>query len=185
MSDSYFEYSFTGADELQEALRLIKDLPTEKRLVRSAISKALIPIRDAAEDQSPVDKGNLRDSCFISPRLSKSQKNDISDDAVGVYVGSDDQSAHLVEFGTRAHTVTVQKKRTLRSLGRVIGTEADVPEIAPQPVMRPAFEGFKTVAFNRLGDEIWKKMEALATRLGKQAGKGKLSASGKRALGIK
>ena len=185
VSDSYFQYTIRGHEQLAEALSLIKDLPAEKGLVKAAISKSLVPMRDDARHNSPVAKGNLRDSWFISQRLAKSQKKEISEDAVGVYVGSNDQSAHLIEFGVRAHTVKVQKKRTLRSFGRVIGTEADIPEIPPNPVMKPAFENNKDKALSMLAGEIRKKLFALADRLSKQAGRGRLSAAGKRTLGIK
>jgi len=183
--DSYFQYQINGADQLAEALSLIKDLPTEKRVIQAAERKALAPMRDTVERLSPIDKGDLKDSWVITPRITKSQKDEIGNDAVGMYVGSIDQSAHLVEFGVKAHKVEVQKKKTLWGFGRSLGTEADIPEIPPNPIMTIAFEQNKGRSFDLLGKEIWKALEKLANRLSKQAGKGKLSASGKRALGIK
>lgn len=185
VSDSYFQYTIRGHEQLAEALALIKDLPTEKRVIQAAERKALEPMRDDVMRRTPVDKGDLRESWIITPNIKKSQKKEISQDAIAMYLGSTDQSAHLIEFGVRGHKVTVQKKRTLRSFGRVIGTEADIPDIPPNPIMRQAFESKKRIAFDMLGREIWKALEKLATRLSRQAGKGRLSASGKRALGIK
>lgn len=184
MADSYFQYQINGADQLAEALGLIKDLPTEKRVIQSAEGKALVTILKAVQQDTPVDKGDLKKSWVITPRITKSQIKEISNDAVGMYVGSTDQSAHLIEFGVRAHKVEVQKKRSLRSFGRLIGTEADIPEIPPNPIMTKAFERNKRRAFNMLGDEIWNALEKLANRLGKQAGKGRLSAAGRRTLGL-
>ena len=185
VTDSYFQYQMVGADELQEALALIKDLPTEKRVIQAAERKALGPMKKAVEQNTPVGKGDLKKSWVITPKITKSQTKEISNDAVGMYLGTTDQSAHLVEFGTKAHKVEVQKKRLLRNFFRLIGTEADIPAIPPNPIMRSAFESTKQKSFDMLGEEIWKALARLATRLGKQAGKGKLSSAGKRALGIK
>ncbi len=184
MASSYFQYQISGAEQLAEALGLIKDLPTEKRLVRAAITKSLGPMKDEMQRLIPVDKGDLAKSVVITSRLVKSQKDEISNDAVGVYVGTSDHAAHLVEFGTRAHKVTTNKKKTLFGFGKPLGTEIDVPAIAAHPFARPAFEKKKAIVFNRLADEMWKKLEALAKKLHRQAGKGKLNASGKRALGL-
>ena len=73
VTDSYFQYQMVGADELQEALALIKDLPTEKRVIQAAERKALGPMKKAVEQNTPVGKGDLKKSWVITPKITKSQ----------------------------------------------------------------------------------------------------------------
>ena len=149
VADNYFQYQISGADQLAEALALIKDFPTERRVIQAAERKALKPMLEDVQQNTPVDKGDLKGSWVITPRIVKSQRKEVSDDAIHMYVGSKDQSAHLIEFGVKAHKVEVQKKRTLRSFGRLIGTEVDIPEIPPNPIMTQASRAGKSVDYCR------------------------------------
>ena len=62
----------TGIDELDRQLRLL-DANLGKKYVRKAMRKSLIPVREQAKKNAPVDTGHLRNSIKIRA-LKRSRK---------------------------------------------------------------------------------------------------------------
>ena len=187
---SFFSYAMAGAKELDEALELIKDLPTQERIVEKAMKKALKPTRDMAKQLAPDDRGDLSDSIIITKKMSKRQKRRDQIQGFVMYVGSFSPIAHLVEFGTKAHTVVASAGKVLAGKwgagGRATyGKEANIPNIAPEPFMRPALDATERQVTHRFGELMWIEIARLAKRLNKRAAKGKLTAADRRSLGIR
>jgi HK97 gp10 family phage protein len=184
--------SVEGLKELDEALGQLTKA-TARNVLRRVLKKAGQPIADAARGKVPVDTGKLRDSIIVGTKLAKSTAAKAGDAAYSatmraggtkqeaqsalrvaakaakgdapfaeMFVGPDNRpAAHLVEFGTG--------ERFHRS-GKSVGS------VAPQPYMRPAWDGEKGRALEiikgELGDEIMKAAERAAKRAAKMAAKG-------------
>jgi HK97 gp10 family phage protein len=179
-----------GLKELDAALGELTKA-TARNVLRRVLKRAGQPIADAARGKVPVDTGKLRDSIIVGTKLASSQDSGKAAFAsvmrgggsreearsaliaankaakggaafAEMFVGPDNRpAAHLVEFGTgeRFH-------RSGKSGGSV----------APQPYMRPAWDGEKGRALeiikDDLGDEIMKAAERAAKRAAKLAAKG-------------
>jgi HK97 gp10 family phage protein len=182
-----------GLKELDAALGELTKA-TAKNVLKRVLKRAAQPIADAARGKVPVDTGKLRDSIIVGSNLSeveaagnaayaakmraggskaeagaalraaaraaKAAGGDAS--FAEMFVGPDNRpNAHLVEFGTG--------ERFHRS-GKSVGS------VAPQPYMRPAWDGEKGRALEiikaDLGDEIMKAATRAAKRAASRAAKG-------------
>jgi HK97 gp10 family phage protein len=182
-----------GLKELDEMLgKLSKSMA--KTVLRNALKKAGVPIRDSAAAMAPVDRGGLSASLTVSPKLKKSQKPGGFRDrtAVNVYVGPDAKRAphaHLVEFGTAPHTIIAGLRRK-RATGKkvladgdmIFGKVAQHPGATAKPFMRPAFDENKEKALDILVKEIAAELVKAVKRLRKRAETGKLGKAQLRAL---
>lgn len=184
--------SVEGLKELDEALGQLTKA-TARNVLRRVLKKAGQPIADAARAKAPHVSGKLQDSITVGTRIAKSQAAKAGDAAysatmraggtkqeaqsalraaaraakgdaafVEMFVGPANQPlAHVIEFGTG--------ERFHRS-GKSVGS------VAPQPYMRPAWDGEKGRALEiikgELGDEIMKAAERAAKRAAKMAAKG-------------
>lgn len=102
----------------------------------------------AARDLAPVDEGHLRESIDVSGTLSRAQRGKHKKAAEQErFVGPGPHpQAHLREFGGDGN--------------------------APQPYMRPAWEGTKDKVLKRIGDELWLGIEQELTRQARRAARG-------------
>jgi HK97 gp10 family phage protein len=104
-----------GLKECEDVLNELTNA-TARNVLRRALMAAGEPVRAAAEELAPVDKGVLKGDIIISTQLTKGQrKTNPKPTAVEVHVGVGGRRgsfAHLPEYGT-AHS-------------------------APHPFMRPA-----------------------------------------------
>lgn len=135
-----------GFRELDAALG---DLPkaTAKNAMRRVLIKAATPIAEEAARLAPKFSGDLRDSIAASTKLSKRQarqnRKDPSRSYVEVYAGAGAlPQAHLREFGADHH--------------------------APEPFMRPAWDGGKDAALAGIKDDLANEIDNAAKRLARK-----------------
>ena len=181
----YFSFNVDGLAALDRSLAQISDEATQKRVIISAMKKALKPVAESAKQKVPVDEGDLRNSIVVSTKITKRQGRGLVKGVPRVFVGSNWPSAHLVEFGTGPRVAKIRRSRVLVSQsGQVFGTSVDAGNMPAMPFLRPAFESLQQQVLKKFGEEMWKNISRTAKRLLKQAKAGKLSKGGRRALGI-
>lgn len=138
----------TGLRELGAALKEL-DSRVQKRIARSATAAGARVIANEAKARVPVDKGTVKKN-IRTANLKPSQPG-IQETAVGVRVkGKTDESAwywFLLEFGTA--------------------------KMSAYPFMRPAFEAKKEEAANKIKDQLKKRLDAEAAKIGATIGKAK------------
>ncbi|RRH71997.1 HK97 gp10 family phage protein [Falsigemmobacter faecalis] len=141
-----------GFKEIEQALKGIEKKATAKVVMRRSLIKAAKPVADKAQAMAPKGpKPELSPSVGVSTKLSKRQKKlhrkaFRSDKAsVEVFVGAGPlSSAHNQEFGNENHVA--------------------------QPFLRPAWDAEGRATLDRLGDEMWRQIEAQARRTAKKNG---------------
>lgn len=157
-----FTFQIEGFKELDD---MLKQLPKAmgKTVLRNALKKAAIPIRDAAKENVPIGPtGNLKDSIGISTRLKKSQRRGRirSKDRVEVFVGSSAPHAHLIEFGT------VERFRK--------GARGATGAMPATPFLTQAWDATKQEALQIIQKELLTELLKAVKRLKTRAGKGTL-----------
>lgn len=133
-----------GLREISAALEQLPEAVTKQVMKRVLIARAK-PIADTAKANCPVESGELKNSIKVSGRLSRSQAREARESAseVEVYIGpSPLPYAHLVEFGS-IHN-------------------------APQPYMRPAWDGAKGTLLTNLAADLWAEIKKAAERLNRK-----------------
>lgn len=138
----------TGLRELGVAMKEL-DSRVQKRIARSATAAGARVIANEAKKLVPVDTGNLKKN--IRTANLKPNQPGLQETAVGVRVkGKKDDSAYyfrFLEFGT-AH-------------------------MAPRPFLRPAFETKKQEAAGKIKDQLAKRLDAEAKKIGATIGRAK------------
>jgi HK97 gp10 family phage protein len=164
MSNKAFTFKITGLQECMNALEQLPTVSMKRGVVRNALKKAAIPIKDRAKENAQGIKidnpGVIADSVKIGTSLKKSQRGRTDRSRVTAYVGSSHPLAHLFEFGT-AERYT--KKDAYRGF------------MPAMPFMREAWDSQKKVALGLLKQELWKALEKAAKMLAKKAAKGTLT----------
>jgi HK97 gp10 family phage protein len=168
-------FTIKGGAELQ---RFLDQLPAklEANVMRSALRQGAKLIADEAKAQAPVAppnsenkrlyggyEGALRDSIRVSTGLKKG-KVTASVKAGGKKRkskrGADVFYAHMVEFGTAAHSIKPTKKggKKFLSFGGIFARSVEHPGAAPRPFMRPALDGKAGAAIVAVGAQIKKRL---------------------------
>jgi len=164
MGSPAFKFEIVGLKECMDALEQLPTLSMKKTVVRNALKKAAIPIKDRAKENAQGIKienpGVIAESVKIGTSLKKSQRGRTERDRVTVYVGSNSNLAHLFEFGTAER---------YKKSGAYTGY------IPPMPFMREAWDSKKKVSLDILKEELWKALEKAAKSLYKKALKGTLT----------
>jgi len=163
-----------GLSELQ---KFLDQLPAkmEANVIRGALRAGAKTMLAAAKTAAPIGEpsdtnkrkyklysGALRDSIRISGRIDKRDGKIIARVVAGGKSkknGADVFYAHLIEYGTEPHAL---KKGAKRKSGKYQDGSLH-PGIAPQPFMRPAFDGQSSAAIMAAGEYIKKR---LATKHG-------------------
>jgi HK97 gp10 family phage protein len=135
-----------GFDEIDRALGLLPQA-VQERVVRTAMVKALMPVRDFAASLAPQQTGRLAESIQIGARLTRRQRRGRAtpprtiEQFVGASyrIGGGGRHAHLVEFGT----VTM----------------------AARPFLRPAWDAMKGGIIDSLRRDLWTAIARAARRL--------------------
>ena len=177
MAAESFSFELVGLKETMDALEKLPTLSMKKGVVRNALKKAALPIKQAAIENCPYDprvtKGfeyskHLKETIKISTSLKASQRKGRFDKSVvTVYVGSSSPHAHLVEFGT----------------GPRYDPNGAYRGVMPaDPFFRGAWDSKKKTALGLLQQELWRALEKAAKLLAKKAIKGTLTAGQKRGL---
>ena len=138
---------FEGGKELDAALSQFT--PTKRRAIgRVALDNAGEITAKAARALAPRDTGGLAESIDVSGTLSRSQKSEHTKAAEQErFIGPDNRpQAVQQEFGNANH--------------------------APQPFLRPAWDGTKNQVLNRISDELWLGIEKAVKAKARKALKG-------------
>ena len=170
MAKPAFKFELHGLKELMDAMEQLPTMSMKKGVVRNALKKAALPVKEAAQANAqslPMRAAKLAESIKIGTSVKKSQRGRVDRSRVTVYVGSSHPLAHLFEFGTAE---------------RFTKTGAARGYIPPMPFLRQAWDSNKKIALDRIGEELWKALEKSAKLLSKKAAKGTLTAGQKRGL---
>ena len=169
------KFSFEGGKALEAALRRIGKEATARNIGTRALKLAAEPIADEARRNAPRDKGFLQESIKIGTKANMGRGRALrsSGDRVYVFIGIDGSVLPPKEAKTKRNK---RKTRFLQAGGGVaaysIAVENGTVSMAPQPYMRPAFDGQKENAVKRLGPALWEEIEKAAARAAKKAAKG-------------
>ena len=164
MASPAFKFEIVGLKECMQALEQLPTLSMKKTVVRNALKKAAVPIKDKAQSNAqalPFDNKAIVKSIKIGTTLKRSQRGRQDRSRVTAYVGSSHPLAHLFEFGTSQRYT---KKGAYRGY------------IPPMPFLREAWDSQKKVSLDILKDELWKALQKSARLLAKKAEKGTLTA---------
>lgn len=135
-----------GLRELGMALKEF-DSRVQKRIARSATAAGARVIAKEARQRVPVDSGTVKKN--IRTANLKPKQPGIQETAVGVRVnGKTKDSAYYwryIEMGTI--------------------------HMAPKPFLRPAFEAKKLEAADKIKEQLGKRLEAEAKKVGQTVGK--------------
>jgi len=156
------EIKVKGLDELQSFL---DQLPAkvEANIMRAALRAGAKPILAAAKANVPVGEpsrkgaelykhysGALRDSIRVSARIDARDGTVSASIKAGGTVkktGAKVFYAHMVEFGTRPHSLSKNGKG-----------EINHPGVSPRPFMRPALDANASAAVVAAGEYIKKRL---------------------------
>lgn len=177
-----------------EALLLTLSLLEKKvatQVLAAAVTKALAPYRSAARRRAPMATGLLK--IAIANVVRRYKKGGMNTIVVGVSgprrnVGGKRASAiraaghenrepanyaHLVEFGTKAHTILPGPTKKAITVNGQPKAVADVHGVKARPFMRPAWDSVKGGMYRKLADEVWKGIEK-AAKTGRSAAASRL-----------
>lgn len=119
-----------------------------KTRAKARIRQSAARIKSVARQRAPRDTG----------ALAKSYEVVMYRDSLGGKVRSRDPKAHLIEFGTAAHDVTVESKKVLAGGGQVYGKTVRIPAQQARPHLGPAadaeFPNLERDLITLLGDAI-------------------------------
>jgi len=170
MANKAFNFELHGMKELMDAMEQLPTMSMKKTVVRNALKKAALPIKEAAKANAqslPFDNKAIVDSIKTGTSLKKSQRGRQDRSRVTVYVGSSHPLSHLFEFGTAERFTKAGAARGY---------------IPPMPFLRQAWDSNKKIALSRLKEELWKALEKSAKLLAKKAAKGTLTKGQKAGL---
>jgi len=151
----------------------------ETRVIRGALRKAAAPIVATARALAPRSSrpgkyGHMADSIraeFPSDEQVRRGRQSMTTVLIRPsYKGGKSQLAHLVEFGTRPHTIPVRMVRTasgktyfMRSNWKTV----QHPGARARPFLRPAFDSNKHRAVKIFGKELERGIKKSVRKLGK------------------
>jgi len=159
-----------GGKELQDLLNTLP-VKIERNIMRSALRAGAGVIRDAARKNVNSDTGTLAKSIRVSTRSRRGE--------VTATVKADAFYAHMVEFGTLAHWISVRDEArpsrmtrrgrkthsigtlnkmahrgSLKIGGNFVGESVEHPGATPHPFMRPALDENQAAAIRAVGEQI-------------------------------
>lgn len=164
MGQPPFKFEIVGLKETMDALEQLPTVSMKKGVVRNALKKAAVPIKDKAKSNAqglPFDSKSIAQSIKIGTTLKRSQRGRQDRSRVTVYVGSSHPLAHLFEFGTAER---------YKKSGAYTGF------IPAMPFLREAWDSQKRVSLELLKDELWKALQKSARLLARKAERGTLTA---------
>ena len=149
------ELHIVGGEQLQ---RFLSELPTkiERNIMRSALRSGAMVILARARSLVPVKSGTLQRSLRVSTN-SKGGVVTANMRAGGKIKrgkgGGDAYYAHMVEWGTRMHTIAT-KGGSLKIGGRFVGKSVLHKGARAHPFMRPALDGGAQSAIVAVADRV-------------------------------
>lgn len=177
MAQPSFKFKLHGLKETLDALEQLPTLSMKKTVVRNALKKAAIPIRDAAKIKAgsiKYDAESIAESIHVDTKLKRKSRRDRS--RVTIYVGPSHPLAHLFEFGTARRFTTGKLTKKQKAEGKAPGVAGLYRGYIPaMPFLRQAWDEKKLVALETLKKELWEQIKKAARRLAKRAEKGTLT----------
>lgn len=152
-----------GFKELEAAL---KQLPPNlaKRALERAVRAGAGIIRAEARRRAPADDGDLRKAIVV-------RKDRHGPSSVNYKVGVSYKAyyAHMVEFGTDPHTITLNKKNNRKVMrdkktGKFYGKSVRHPGASAQPFLRPAFDETQDQVIRKVGEILAQSIAREATK---------------------
>ena len=113
MAKPAFKFELHGMKELMDALSELPTMSMKKGVVRSALKKAALPVKEAAKANAqslPFDSKSIAESIKIGTSVKKSQRGRQDRSRVTVYVGS---SHPLCIFGSGTVIATKGKSKKI------------------------------------------------------------------------
>lgn len=161
-------------DQLKAVLARLDELPVkiEANLARGGLRAAAKPMLDAAKARVPELSGTLRDSIKISSAIRKSQGEILVRIVAGSRVSGGGRKgakgeergafyAHMVEFGTKAHTI----KGPVKFAGQVFANIKH-PGAEGKPFMRPAFDTTDQASVDAYADYMTRNIDKALSKYG-------------------
>lgn len=157
---------------------------TARRVLHKVLRKAAEPMRAAAQAAAPVDTGELKASIATSTRIANKVGAAEYAGVMGAG-GSKAEALAALRAARRAATedgtlsfaqvfVGPTKAKTKQAAIKRIVQEFGSVKQAPQPYMRPAFDGQKSASLGIIRTELGGEIDRAAKRLAaKRAAKGK------------
>jgi len=170
MTQPAFKFELHGLKEIMDAMEQLPTLSMKKAVVRNALKKAALPVKEAAQANAqslPFDSKSIADSIKIGTSVKRSQRGWVDRSRVTVYVGSSNRLASIFEWGTAE---------------RYTKSGAYRGYIPPLPFMRQAWDSNKKIALDRIREELWKALQKAAKLLAKKSMKGTLTAGQRKGL---
>ncbi len=153
------DFELAGFDQVN---KLFKTLPAklEKRVLMGALRAAGRVIIKDARTRIPDRSGRLS-KALGTKTASKRQGATLQVGVIDRGKGADAFYAHLVEFGTKAHTIPYRKKsgklsRNKKALsfgGKTVERVAH-PGSKAHPFLRPAFDATHEAATNKFAEQL-------------------------------
>lgn len=165
-------FRVTGLKPLLKRLKLLPDR-IQRRVLRSAVTKAATPVLKDARRRAPVGAGISPDGSERTP-LKKSliktrAKLRKKDGGVHVAIGPERKKAphdRLVHDGTQPHTITLSQPLVLQNVVLPAGTEIQHPGAKSQPFLAEAVEAQRGKAQQILEKSIAAGIEKEVAKLG-------------------
>lgn len=156
-------FSIAGARDLDEMLRSLPRGPAGKA-GRAAVIAAARIVAKAAKEKVPVKTGDLKKS--IRATFMKAAPGVQEVVARAGVRGKEGPLAHLVELGTEAHPIEVEKKKILRTAdGKFLGKVVNHPGSTPHPFLRSAADEKASEALQKMGITLGERIEAEAKKI--------------------
>ena len=171
---------FKGGKDLEAALRELGNKALAKRVVERALRLAAEPIRNEAVNLAPDDTAtgdpiSLKSAIKIGKKattrgLRNFRRSEQGKDTAEVWIGIDPSVRPPRDSKSKRNK---RGTRFLQSGGGVAAysmfMEFGTGTHQAQPYMRPAWEGKKMEAFNRLADDLRSEIDKAAARAARKA----------------
>lgn len=145
------DQTIVGGRELDAMLQSLP-VKVERNILRAALRAGAAVFREEAKAKAPVDSGALRRSIKVSTNSKKGRVT--AKLKVG---GKLAPHAHLVEYGTKPHTITAKQGGGLTVGGNVVSS-VDHPGARPRAFMRPAFDTKPPAAIAAVASKIRERL---------------------------
>lgn len=158
-------FNITGGKELDAFLQSLP-VKIEKNILRSALRQGANVFKAEVQATVPVGPpsaanvklyggypGALRDSARVSVRVKRGRVTASLKIGGKTRKGADAFYAHMVEFGTRAHTILPKSAKALRLGGHMVNS-IHHPGAKPHPFMRPALDSKAEAAVEAVGNQV-------------------------------
>lgn len=145
------EQVIAGGRELDDLLQTLAP-KIRKNIMRAALRAGAAEIREEARRQVPSDTGTLRRSIRVTTRAKGGESS------ASVKAGNSQAFyAHMVEFGTRSHTI---KPKKTDALLLPVGPRREVahPGSRARPFMRPAADAAFSAAINAVQKKLRERL---------------------------